>query len=72
VIRVDETSAVSFPPKVIGRRLRPLVICGLDLREPLHAGGVDLGDPVLVACTVYAFGDLAIPECSSRVIGEIA
>jgi len=23
------------------------IICGLDFREPLHAGGVDLGDPVL-------------------------
>jgi len=42
------------------------IVCGHDLREPLHAGGVDLGNAVLEAGTLDVFGDLAIPECAFK------
>ena len=34
----------------------------LYFREPLHADGVDLGDPVLESCPFDFILDLAIPE----------
>jgi hypothetical protein len=38
------------------------IISGLDLGEPLHAGGVDLGDPVLERGALNLIFDLAIPQ----------
>jgi hypothetical protein len=38
------------------------IVGGLDLREPLHADGVDLGDPVLEGDPFHLIFDLAIPE----------
>jgi hypothetical protein len=38
------------------------IISGLDLREPLHADGVDLGDPVLERGALTLILDLAIPQ----------
>jgi hypothetical protein len=38
------------------------VISGLDLREPLHADGVDLRDPVLERGALNFILDLAIPQ----------
>src|ERR1700730_7015252 len=38
------------------------IISGLDLREPLHAGGMDLGDPVLEPGALNLILDLAIPQ----------
>jgi hypothetical protein len=38
------------------------IISGLDLREPLHADGVDLSDPVLERRALNLILDLAIPQ----------
>ncbi|HTF63028.1 MAG TPA: hypothetical protein VK638_09985 [Edaphobacter sp.] len=38
------------------------IICGLDFREPLHAGGVDFCDPVLEGRALDFVFDFAIPE----------
>jgi hypothetical protein len=38
------------------------IISGLDLREPLHAGGVDLSNPVLERGALNLILYLAIPE----------
>jgi hypothetical protein len=38
------------------------IVRGLDLREPLHAGGVNLGDPALEGCAPHFVLDVAIPE----------
>jgi hypothetical protein len=38
------------------------IIIGLDLREPLHADGVDLRDPVLEGGALELIFDLAIPQ----------
>ena len=38
------------------------IICGFDFREPLHADGVDLGDPVLEGSALNFIFDLAIPQ----------
>src|SRR6202049_1038090 len=57
--------SLSHPPK--SRRLLVVgsvswIISGLELREPLHADGVDLGDPVLEGCPVHLILYLAMPE----------
>jgi len=64
LLAVDETQTVLTH---LSRRLLVSgsicgVICGLDLREPLHAGGVDLGDLVREDCALDIIADLAIPE----------
>ena len=61
---VDETS-LSHPPK--SRRLLVVgpvrgIVSGFHFREPLHADGVDLGDPVLKGCAFDIILYLAIPE----------
>jgi hypothetical protein len=60
---VDENER-SHPPSrllfVVGSVLR--IIGGFNFREPLHADGVDLGDPVLEGCPVDLILYLAIPE----------
>ena len=38
------------------------IISGFDLREPLHADGVDFGDPVLERGALDLILDLAIPQ----------
>jgi hypothetical protein len=38
------------------------IISGLNLREPLHAVGVNLGNPVLEGCALHFVLDFAIPE----------
>ena len=38
------------------------IIRGFDLREPLHADGVDLSDPVLERSALNLIFDLAIPQ----------
>jgi hypothetical protein len=38
------------------------IIGGFNFREPLHAGGVDLGDPVLEGGAFDLILDLAVPE----------
>jgi hypothetical protein len=38
------------------------IISGLNLREPLHAGGMDFGDPVLEPSALDVILNLAIPE----------
>jgi hypothetical protein len=38
------------------------IVRGLNLREPLHAVGVNLGNPVLVGCALPFVLDFAIPE----------
>jgi hypothetical protein len=43
------------------------IISGLDFREPFHADGVDLGDPVIEGYPVDLIFNLAIPENASRV-----
>jgi hypothetical protein len=40
----------------------PWIIRGLDFREPLHAGGVDFGDPVFELGALDLFLNLAIPQ----------
>jgi hypothetical protein len=57
--------SLSYPPK--SRRLLVVgsvrgIISGLGLREPLHADGVDLGDPVLEGGSFDIILYLAIPE----------
>jgi hypothetical protein len=57
--------SLSHPPK--SRRLLVIgsvswIVSGLDLREPLHADGVDLGDPVLEGGSFDVILYLAIPE----------
>ena len=57
--------SLSHPPK--SRRLLVVgsvswIISGLELREPLHADGVDLGDPVLEGGPFDLILYLAIPE----------
>jgi hypothetical protein len=59
--------SLSHPPK----SLRLLVdgsvswiISGLDLREPLHAGGVDLSDPVLEPCRAVLKEETATVCCT--------
>src|SRR5580658_11240787 len=57
--------SLSHPPEsrrllVAGSVCR--IISGLDLREPLHAGGVDLGDPVPEGSAHNLILDLAIPQ----------
>jgi hypothetical protein len=57
--------SLSHPPE--SRRLLVAgsvcwIISGLDLREPLHAGGVDLCDPVLERGALNLILDLAIPQ----------
>jgi hypothetical protein len=42
------------------------IISGLDLREPLHADGVDLRDPVLERGALNLIFDLAIPQCAFK------
>ena len=61
---VDEAK---FSPHPGSRRLLVAgsvcwIISGLDLREPLHAGGVDLSDPVLERGALNLILDLAIPQ----------
>src|ERR1700730_16269204 len=57
--------SLSHPPKsrrsLVAGSIRG-VISGLDLREPLHAGGVDLGDPVLEPSALDVILNLAITE----------
>src|ERR1700735_3959510 len=38
------------------------IISGFDLREPLHAGGMDFGDPVFERGALNLILDLAIPQ----------
>jgi len=57
--------SLSHPPEagrllVVGSVSR--IISGLDLREPLHADGVDLGDPVFEPGALDVILYLAIPE----------
>jgi hypothetical protein len=57
--------SLSHPPEA--RRLFVVgsvcgIICGLDLRESLHADGVDLRDPVLERGALNLILDLAIPQ----------
>jgi hypothetical protein len=42
------------------------IIRGFDLREPLQAGGVDLGDPVLERSALDRILDLAIPQSTFK------
>ena len=61
---VDETS-LSHPPE--SRQLLVVgsvcwIIRGLDLREPLHAGGMNFGDTVLEGSALHFVLDFAIPE----------
>jgi len=42
------------------------IICGLDLRESLHADGVDLGDPVFERGAFNLIFDLAIPQSAFK------
>jgi hypothetical protein len=42
------------------------IISGLDPREPLHAGGVDLSDPVLERGAPNFIFDLAIPQSTFK------
>ncbi len=42
------------------------IVCGLDLREPLQAGGVDLGDPVLEPGALDVVFDIAIPQSAFK------
>jgi hypothetical protein len=42
------------------------IIRGLDLREPLHAGGVDFGDPVFELGALDVFLNLAIPQSTFK------
>jgi hypothetical protein len=61
---VDETFSVS---STLSRRLFVVgsvcwIISGLDLRESLHADGVDLRDPVLERGALNLILDLAIPQ----------
>jgi hypothetical protein len=57
--------SLSHPPEI--RRLLVAgsvcrIISGLDLGEPLHADGVDLGDSVLERGALNLILDLAIPQ----------
>ena len=40
------------------------IISGLDLREPLHAHGMDFSQTMLERLAPDVFGDLAIAKCS--------
>src|ERR1700709_1419938 len=42
------------------------IVCGFDLREPLHAGGMDLGDPVPDGRAVGIFLVLRIAQNSFK------
>jgi hypothetical protein len=42
------------------------IISGLDLREPLHAGGMDFGDPVLEPSALDVILNLAIPQSAFK------
>jgi hypothetical protein len=57
--------SLSHPPES-RRLLFAGSVCGIisrfDLREPLHAGGVDFRDPVLERGTLNLILDLAIPQ----------
>jgi hypothetical protein len=46
------------------------LISGLDLREPLHAVGVNLGNPVLEGCALHFVLDFAITRWM-RSIGVV-
>ena len=61
---VDETS-LCYPPEnrrllVAGSIFR--IISGLDVRKPLHAVGVNLGNPVLDGCALHFVLDFPTPE----------
>jgi hypothetical protein len=61
--------SLSHPPE--SRRLLVVgsvswIIGGLDLREPLHAGGMDFGDPVLEPSALDVILDLAIPQSAFK------
>jgi hypothetical protein len=61
--------SLSHPPKsrrllVVGSVRR--IISGLDLREPLHAGGMDFGDPVLEPSALDVILNLAITQCAFK------
>src|ERR1700722_8979454 len=42
------------------------IISGLDLREPLHAGGVNFGDPVLEPSALDLIFNLAMPQSAFK------
>jgi hypothetical protein len=57
--------SLSHPPE--SRRLLVAgsvcwIISGLDLGEPLHAGGMDFGYAMLECCALHFVLDFAIPE----------
>jgi hypothetical protein len=52
---------LSHPPES-----RRLFVGGFDLREPLHADGVDFRDPVLEGGALNVILDLAIPQGSFK------
>ena len=61
--------SLSHPPE--SRRLLVVgsvcwIISGLDLREPLHADGVDFRDPVLEPRALNLIFDLAIPQSTFK------
>ncbi len=65
--KVDETSGSStsagdYSSSAPIRR----IICGLDFREPLHADGMDISDPVLERDALDLVFHLAIPENSLK------
>ena len=57
--------SLSHPPKA-GDYSSPapsdVIVRGLNLREPLHAVGVNLGNPVLEGCALHVVLDFAIPK----------
>ena len=63
VSRVDEPQGSSTLDRrlLFGGPVRR-IIGGFHLREPLHADGVDLGDPVLEGCPFDVILHLAIAE----------
>ena len=61
--------SLSHPPE--GRRLLVAgsvcwIINGLDLREPLHAGGVNFGDPVLEPSALDVILNLTITQSAFK------
>jgi len=55
---------LSHPPDHDYSSASPRIINDLDLREPLQADGMNLCDPVLEACALDSFRDLAILQGS--------